>query len=340
MSDGPNLFTRLHKWATRQDENFLTEALAVVLEHLLLLAPECGVRSLARLTDDFLDMEAADASTVEIHTQVIVGTARLDLELAAPQRLVWIEVKVESALRIGQLEGYRVLLAAATAEQKRLGLLTRYPEVFNSQDDSSDFTIHWFELADWLERELPAIEAANTVAWFVTRQFLGFLEARNMTLTQVGPYMPDGVRALASLLNMLMEAVAACKVTATKNAGWDYIGLKVDGKFWVGIYITDPDKLHFLTNCKIQREAAVKLGVGDVSEESWIPGRSRWRRTAELASEDIHFFARTKVSQMQWLQKFVAESLGMARAIVSPDQPAATEIATAPQIVEPVPLDD
>src|ERR1022692_3494109 len=126
MPDGPNLFARLNKWATRQDENFVTESLAVVLEHLLLLAPECGVRLLARLTDDFLDMEAADASTVEIHTQVIVSGARLDLELAAPQRLVWIEVKVESALRIGQLEGYRVLLAAATAEQKRLGLLTRY----------------------------------------------------------------------------------------------------------------------------------------------------------------------------------------------------------------------
>ncbi len=95
-----------------------------------------------------------------------------------------------------------------------------------------------------------------------------------MTLTQVGPYMPDGVRALASLLNMLMEAVAACKVTATRSTGWDYIGLKVDGKFWVGIEISEPEKLRFYTNCKIQREAATKLGVGEVWEEPGFRAQS------------------------------------------------------------------
>src|SRR5207244_2364629 len=100
---------------------------------------ESGVRFLARLTDDFLDLEAADANIVEVQTQVTVNVARVDLELAAPERLVWIEVKVESALRIGQLEGYRVLLAATAVEQKRLGLLTRYPEVFTSQESSPDF---------------------------------------------------------------------------------------------------------------------------------------------------------------------------------------------------------
>ena len=42
MASAPNIFARLRKWATRQDENFLTESLAVVLEHLLILAPEVG----------------------------------------------------------------------------------------------------------------------------------------------------------------------------------------------------------------------------------------------------------------------------------------------------------
>ena len=41
-SPSNNLFLRLHKWAVRQDENFLTESLAVVLEQLLVLAPEVG----------------------------------------------------------------------------------------------------------------------------------------------------------------------------------------------------------------------------------------------------------------------------------------------------------
>jgi hypothetical protein len=50
LPSGPNLFARLHKWAARQDENFLTESLAVVLEHLVILAPDVGVRLVSLLT--------------------------------------------------------------------------------------------------------------------------------------------------------------------------------------------------------------------------------------------------------------------------------------------------
>jgi hypothetical protein len=45
-----NLLVRLHKWAWRQDENFLTESLAFVLEHLLENEPEAGVRIVALMT--------------------------------------------------------------------------------------------------------------------------------------------------------------------------------------------------------------------------------------------------------------------------------------------------
>lgn len=41
-----------------------------------------------------------------------------------------------------------------------------------------------------------------------------------MTLAQVGHAMPEGVRALGNLLNMLVEAVSACKVSAKKSTGW------------------------------------------------------------------------------------------------------------------------
>lgn len=50
MPSGPNIFARLHKWATRQDENFLTESLAILLEHLLILAPAVATRLIRRLT--------------------------------------------------------------------------------------------------------------------------------------------------------------------------------------------------------------------------------------------------------------------------------------------------
>src|SRR5687768_8599326 len=95
---GPNLFHRLHKWAHRQDENFLTESLAVVLEQLLVLAPTVGTRLIAKLTDGFIAVPPEDASAIELQTQVELESGRPDLEIRVPDKLAWIEVKAESEL--------------------------------------------------------------------------------------------------------------------------------------------------------------------------------------------------------------------------------------------------
>src|SRR5947208_2628268 len=143
-SPANNVFLRLHKWAWRQDENFLTESLAVVLEQLLVLAPAVGTRLVARLTGGFIELPPDDASAIEIRTQVGAGEGRPDLEIRTPLRLVWIEVKVESELRTGQLEGYRVLLRECGIEQTRLILLTRYPVVFQAEDARPDGEVRWY----------------------------------------------------------------------------------------------------------------------------------------------------------------------------------------------------
>lgn len=325
MPDGPNLFARLHRWAIRQDENFLTESLAIVLEQLLILAPEVGTRLVGRLTGGLVAVPPADAGMVGIRTQVETGQGRPDLEILVPHRLVWVEVKAESELRVGQLEGYRVLLGESGVGMTRLILLTHYPEEFAPDDARPDLEFRWFELADWLESELPVLEAAGEVAIFLARQFLDFLRARGMTLTQVGKYMPEGLRALGNLLNMLFEAAAACKVSSRISASRDYNGLNLDGvKYWVGINYTEPEKLWFGTRCRIDPEAASRLG-GELTEESWVPGRYRWWWGVNLDSEDIHFFSRNKVSQMVWLEGFLRNCLAKARSIETPDQPPIPE---------------
>jgi hypothetical protein len=182
--------------------------------------------------------------------------------------------------------------------------------------------IRWFELADWLESELLASEAADAIAGFLARQLLDFLGARSMALAQVGKYMPEGVRALSNLMNMLLEAGAACKVRVSKRVEWEDFGVNLDApKCWVGVNFSEPEKLWFGTRCHIDSEAASQLGVGELSEENWVPGRYRWWRGVELDSEPVHFFSRSKVSQMQWLEDFLRECLAQARTIATPDQP-------------------
>ena len=319
-----NLFLRLHKWAVRQDENFLTESLAVVLEQLLVLAPDVGTRLVKLLTGGFLDVHAEDAGAMQIRTQVETGEGRPDLEISIPDQLAWIEVKAESSLRAGQLEGYRVVLAKQGVPQTRLILLTRYAEEFRQGDALPDTEVRWFEFADWLENELPAAEVTGAVAGFLTRQFLDFLGARGITLNQVGKYMPEGLRAWGNMLNMLYEAGAACKVTAKISASVEYIGVKIDGagrKYWVGTDYVTPDRLCFGTSSQIDPKKAAELGVGQLTEESWVPGRYRWWRCVELDSEPIHFFSLSKVKQMEWLVRFLRESLELAHRIETPDQP-------------------
>lgn len=326
MSSRPNLFARLHKWAVRQDENFLTESLAVVLEQLLILAPEAGMRLVSQLTGGFIEVNPDGANIVEIRTQIETGQGRPDLEIRIPERLVWVEVKAESELRAGQLEGYRVLLGESGLARTRLVLLTRYWEVFQEDETRPDVEVRWFELADWLESELPAIKATGEVAGFLAQQFLDFLRGRSMYLTQVDWQLSEGVRALSNLLNMLLEAAAACKVPVKKSAGWGYSGINLDGlKYWIGVFHHEPGKLYFGTRCRIDPDAAKRLGVGELTEESWVPGHYRWWRSAELYSEAIYFFSRSKVGQLQWLMTFLRECLDMAHSIETPDQPPIPE---------------
>ena len=335
MASHANLLVRLHKLASRQDENFLTESLAWLLQHLRENEPEVAVRGFRLITRKRLDLPASGAADVDVQTQVVGIEGRPDLELRTTGHFVIVEAKSESLPDADQLNRYRARLEASGFAKTTLVFLTRDP-VDGQKFAQADCFVRWLEIAEWLDEERRR-QGIDPLTKFVLDQFFDFLRARNMTLAQVAHAMPDGVRALANFLNMLVEAVAACKASATKNAGWDYIGLKVDGKFWLGIYFAEPEKLCFQTTCKIQRDAAAGLGVGEVWEVSWIPGRNRWGRTVELGSEEIHFFSRTKVSQMQWLQKFVTESLAMGRAIVSPDQPASEP--QPPVAVEAVPLD-
>ena len=142
-----------------------------------------------------------------------------------------------------------------------------------------------------------------------------------MFLTQVDWQMSEGVRALSNLLNMLLEAASGCKVSVKRAVGWGYSGINLEGlKYWVGIIHDDPKKLWFRTRCRIDPDAAARLGVGKLTEEDFAQGGHVWWRSEELYSEETHFFSRSKVGQIRWLENFLQECLKMARSIEIPDQ--------------------
>jgi hypothetical protein len=321
VASGPNLFGRLHKWAARQDENFLTESLAVLLEHLLLLAPAVGTRLVKQVTGGLIDLSNPNPNAIDIRTQVTAEDGRPDLELATPNCLVWIEVKVESEVRKEQLDKYLRELETKKGQQTRLVLLTRYPETSVCDGAGPIFKLRWCEVAALLEQELSAAQTGSEAARFVAGQFLDFLRGRGMTTEKVTYHMPEGIKALSNLLNMLSEAGAACKVDSRKAADSESIGLNLDhGKYRVSVGYADPGKLWFGTRCRIDPQACRRLGLEAELYEERVPGGYRWWREVELDSEEVYFFCRSKVSQMMWLEKFLRECLAMAHKIESPEQ--------------------
>lgn len=80
-----NLLVRLHKWASRQDENFLTECFAHLLVHLVDHEPEAACNILGRLTNGFLRLAVSDLRFLEVTTQITTLEGRPDLEIRLPK---------------------------------------------------------------------------------------------------------------------------------------------------------------------------------------------------------------------------------------------------------------
>src|SRR5207244_2768119 len=101
-----------------------------------------------------------------------------------------------------------------------------------------------------------------------------------------------------------------------------YVGFKLEGgKYWVGLDLEDPGKLWFSTRSRINPETARQLGEGEVRKDIRAAGQDRWYRAGDLESEEVHFYSRSKVEQIRWLEKFLRECLEMVHRIETPDQP-------------------
>jgi hypothetical protein len=315
---GNNLLLRLHKWAWRQDENFLTEVLGHLLQHLLDHEPEAGVRVLQLLTGGFLAPRPEEARLVEVRTQVFSSEGTPDLELRTSKQLAYVEVKSESEVSEDQLVRYRRLLRDSGVPATALVLLTRYPVTLSDPAAQPDTFVRWYQMADWLDQERHRY-AFQAVSAYLVDQFLGFLRVRNMTMGQVTWELTGGVRALRALGDMLYEVASACGCQARPHGDRNYMGVYLDRRsYWVGINYDRPEVLEFATDYrKVDPGAAARLGIEGVFE--WEDGSAHgWRRQLNLDSEDVHFFARSKASQMQLLENFLRECLETVRRIEVP----------------------
>lgn len=302
-----NLYNNLHKRSSGWDEDFLTEALVHLVKFLQELEPKACYKILNILTNNLVNKFDAGVSEISISTQLSTKHGIPDICIKHSDFMVFIEVKVDADFHKGQLEGYKVELNQSGNPNTRLNTLTRYGQTGDNPDVNVAF--RWNQIADWLEQ----LVLTHKVAIFLRNEFVGFLKQRGVAMDKVEWDLVSGVKSFISLLNMIMEAMVAAHVkhhAVSPAKDWYGYYRKYDEpkKIFVGIYFTNPSRVYVQTE-GFKLDDDLEVTKGEVVN-------GQWTETLDLSSEEVHFFARSKQSQLACLEEFIGDSVRYAEQFV------------------------
>ncbi len=307
-----NLFSNLHALNTGWDEDFLTESFAYLLRYLLLNEPTISNQLLRRMSGDRLASDDIEVGAFEVTTQVDTHHGTPDLLIDNGNHLICVEVKVDSDFAHDQLLRYRRMLDECGRDSTTLATLTRYPHALGAGGCQPDVTIRWHEIADILERSHPR----QSVGKYLIVEFVDFLKHRGIAMETVSWEIVPGLKSLQNLLTLIAEAANAVGIdNCLGTAGQDYHGFrkKVDSPYdksavFFGIYLSDPSHIF------VQIEYVNFPNDHNIEFGKIVNGQ--WQISLDLTSEEVHFFALSKASQLACLEEFLGENFRYAVKLV------------------------
>lgn len=301
-----NLLTSLRRWADRQVENFTTDAFAHLLSYLRLHQPKVAAVIFRDLTDNRLEISDEECSKTLIATQVRMSEGTPDIKITFPGRVVLVEVKVDSSPCAEQLASYAAYLRSLRVGT-HLVLLTRYAVTVDRPEISRNF-VRWYQLAESLRKQVS--QSRDPIATYLLTEFTDFLRERGMTMERVSWQMVEGIKSMVSLVDMLEEALVSAKGDIAKHQGWnDGCGhvFSLNGKQGrMAVRFSRPGSVEFAAR-NVDKILAQKIPHGEL--KTWDGDKFRWRCRLDLESEDVHFFARNRDSQMECLEAFLARCI-------------------------------
>ena len=319
-----NLFVALHKWASKQDENFFSLMLSSYLAAVPLLeSPDIAVRILSRLTNCRFDVTGDNVKSVGDYREETsdYDWKRPDLRIRAGNQLVYVEVKVQSRAHREQLENYRKGLDGERKKegsvQTSLVLLTKdYARLSSDEEELVDYQCRWLDLAKWLRDDIgSAGQELPEVSRFLIEQFVEFLEVEKCTMEEVTLALVPGVRSFMNLLKMIEEAILHRRIPKRLNVNQNSYGWNLNvasRRHWIGVYYWNwPSVVQFEAH-NVRRNAAEVIGFGDVEEED----DNRWSWYSELdLEEEPGLFDLSVEQQQERITRFFQDCLEAARKI-------------------------
>ena len=308
MNTSSNLLVSLSKWASGQQENFLSDAFVHLLNILAQEVPDAFVLVLEQLTMGAIKPIPETASDFIVTSQVSTSEGMPDIEINGPNSYALIEVKDGSPVNVEQIERYSRLVENNDAESKCLVLLTRHhPPILDGFYSLK--TIKWTQVTEWLSESMETCSFDRT-SLYVVEQFLGFLEVKGMSVKKAGWEMVSGIQQFKNfkvLLNQALESAGAHKIFTSYGAdfnGWAIPDAELNKSvFYIFIRFEQPEILRFSCKAKYVREEYTQEWVVDSND------RESLERSLDLNAEEIHFFSRGLDSQKTLLEEFVSSCL-------------------------------
>ena len=299
-----NIFSTLAKYNSARDENYLTEAFVFLINTLLLRDRPIGLEILTQLCVKNNEFSFDANEDISISTQETTEQGRPDIKVLSPNKLIYIEVKHDSALDPQQLVRYKEALESSTATIKCVNLLTRFAIDFDQQERPYKH-VRWFEVYNWLTNA----KAHDPVSVYLIESFKSFLEVKQMSTQKVGWEYINGVPAMINLINMIEVAIQGTSLRIyQKSSGWDFRGFYLEDKeFWCGIYYGDPMVVVF----EIPDKENFNTKLVDTPNYPVREDRDVIRFRLQL--EDRHFFSLDKDNQLEEITNFVKKAYSDAQ---------------------------
>lgn len=237
-----NIFSSINRYAHRQQENFLTEGLAFLLDLFINREPDVLPDFLYLISGQHLEIDAAN---LVISTQESTELGRPDLVLVQKTDFTFfIEIKHDSSLGHRQLERYYEMLLERPTKKRQLVLLTRSKYSLRQSALGKEKYRHicWYEISAWL-RDL---KLEDEITRYIAQSYVDFLEEKSMSLTKVTKELIPGILAMHHLLNMMEIALLEVMPNESfkKTDMQDSIGFYwTEGKHWLGIYYGEPQQV-------------------------------------------------------------------------------------------------
>ena len=282
MSD--NIFSVLSKYAFRQEENYLTEALAFLLRLLLERNPPTGLDLVNSLCGRDPAATFTNATSIAISTQVTTEQGTPDIGIrVGDSTLVYVEAKHDSPLGIDQLTAYLDQLNQSGFLDTRLVLLTRSrsSSIQTTLEPDDYHHVCWYELYNWCSN----IETEDDVCQYLIHSFMSFLEEKRMSMKKVSCEYMEGIPALLNLADMMEAAISEVMPEDKwkRSGGWNWRGYYLPDDYWFGVRYHKPMVVVFEDN----------HGYDPVTHKR------------DLNLEKEHFFSLSKDEQFELLVTFL-----------------------------------